>query len=207
MKKLNTLVLGFAVAMGLSSCIKDGDQFDPAAQFELERPIVRAYAEANLGNPRFHEETGIWYEVVAPGDGAYQYKLVSNPNNPSNRVIEAPDITVIYTGTLVETDVVVESNDDDGGDKKSLGNVPAAWQFAFLPEEILYDEDGELLDEPIKFANSGGLTEEGLTAGSVIRIVSPSFYIYGNQSVGSVPANSPMYYEIEVVAIEAPDAD
>src|SRR5690606_378272 len=107
MKKVNVLVLGALIAMGLSSCIKDGETYDPNAQYEIEKPIIEAYAKAHMINPQFHEETGIWFEEVITGDPeSYQYKATVNPSNPSQSTIEAPDITVKYTGRLVEDNTV-----------------------------------------------------------------------------------------------------
>lgn len=209
MKKLNTLVLGFAVAMGFSGCIDDGDSFDAAAQYELERPIVRQYALNYLTMPDSINILGaqLYYEVVNTGDPAsYQYKTVPNPNNPSQDMVELPDLTLIFEGSLIQSNDVVHSNEDAEGDEVSLSrnNLPTAWQAALLPQEIRYDEDGEPLSEPIEI---GGITRDGLKAGGIIRIVSPSYLLYGNSSFGNIPANSPMYYEIEVVNIEEPSSN
>jgi len=206
MKKLNVLVLGCVVAIAASSCIK-GDDFDPAAQYQIEKPLVEAYAMQYLDNPQFHEATGIWYEIVQPGDpSSYQYKVITDEINPSQSAIEAPVIFANYTGKLVQSNTVFDSNDDDEGAKFSLGGVIQAWVLAFLPKEIIYDEDGELLDEPVKYGGVGGFTQTGLTAGSVIRIVTPSQYAYAHQGQGSVPADAPLYFEITVLSVEAPDS-
>lgn len=202
MKKVNVLVLGLIVAAGLSSCMK-GDDFDPVAQAEAEKPVVEAYAKDKLMNPQFHELTGIWYEVESPGDpSSYNYKIINVPNS-SQSYPEAPNVWVNYTGRLVQTDVVFDSNDADEGVKLSLAQVIAAWQAAFFPKEILHDEDGNLLDEPFEF---GGLTPNGIKKGGVIHIVTPSHWAYGRGGQGSIPANAPLYFKIEVVDIKSPDA-
>src|SRR5690606_10521201 len=140
MKKLNVLVLGGVVAIAASSCIK-GDDFDPAAQYEIEKPLVEAYAMQHLDMPQFHEATGIWYEIVQPGDpSSYQYKVITDEINPSQSAIEAPVIFANYTGKLVQSNTVFDSNDKDEGAKFSLGSVIQAWVLAFLPKEIIYDE-------------------------------------------------------------------
>lgn len=202
MKKINILVLAL-VAVGLSSCIKDRETYDPNAQYELEKPAIEAYAKAHLMAPQFHEETGIWFEVITPGDlSSYQYKVIADPYNPSQSTIEPPVINVNYIGKLVEGNTVFDSDDD--GFEISLANVVSAWQFAFLPKEIRYDQDGDLLEEPVKFSGIGGLTTSGLGVGSVIRIVTPSLLAYRNQGQGKVPANAPLYFEIEVLEITPP---
>src|SRR5690554_2233749 len=203
MKKVNVLVLGLVMAMGLSSCIKDRETYDPDAQYQIEKPVIEEYALEYLDNPQFHEETGIWYEIITPGDpSSYQYKMVPDPYNSSQLTIEPPVITVNYTGRLVPANTVFDSEAD--GYEVSLAGVITAWQFAFLPKEIIYDEDGDLLEEPVKFSGVGGLTPNGLGVGAVIRIVTPSLLAYRNQGQGSVPANMPLYFEITVVDIEAP---
>jgi len=184
MKKITVLALGFMVAVGLSGCIKDRETFDPQAQYQIEKPIIEEYATTELSNPQFHEETGIWYQILNPGEsGSYEYKIVNNQ-------IEAPTITVKYSGWLLNG-TKFDENQTDAGFKRSLGGVITAWQIAFLPQEI----DGE---------DIGGLTVEGLQVGSKIRIVTPSYLAYGNQSSGNIPANSPLDFEIEVLDIVAP---
>ncbi len=195
-------MLGLVVAMGLSSCIKEGDSFDAAAQYELEKPIVEAYAKEHLDVPQYKDIQGvrIWFEVVEPGDPAsYQYKVGKSSSNPNQSVLIPAEAIVSYEGRLVNTNTVFESKEDQKFVIALNGIIPA-WQLAFLPDEFLYDDEGELLDEPIEF---GGLTEEGLKAGSVIRIVTPSFFAYQNVGQGSsIPANSPLYFEITVSEIE-----
>src|SRR5690606_29446487 len=120
MKKLNVLVLGFVVAIAASSCIK-GDDFDPAAQYELEKPLIEAYAMQHLDNPQFHEETGIWYEVINPGDPtSYQYKTTSDPNYPTQTSIEVPTVFANYMGRLVKSDTEFDSNDKEEGAEFAL---------------------------------------------------------------------------------------
>ena len=200
MKKVHVLVLGLIMIMALSSCMR-GDSFDPAAQAELEKPLVEAYAKEHLTNPQFHELTGIWYEVESPGDpSSYNYKIINVPNS-NQSYPEAPNVWVNYTGKLVQTNVVFDSDDKDEGVKLSLAQVIAAWQAAFFPEEILYDEDDNLLDEPFEF---GGITPNGIKKGGVIHIVTPSRWAYANSGQGSVPANAPLYFKIEVIDIESP---
>lgn len=196
MKKLNTLVLGLIVAMGVSSCIKEGETYDPQAQFELEKPVVEAYALEHLDYPQFHENTGIWYEIVEPGDSeSYQYKATTGSSGSLTPVI--PQAVISYEGRLVSNNSVFEAKEDQ--EAIIAQNVIAAWQAAFYPETIRYDDEGESLDEPLEF---GGLTADGLKAGSVIRIVTPSYWAYQNSSSGSIPANSPLYFQISVSEIE-----
>jgi len=198
MKKLNVLVLGCVVAIAAASCIKDGESFDANAQYQLEKPIVEAYAMEHLDNPDYKDIQGvrIWFEVLEPGDSeSYQYKV---DENSGQQVLVPATAIVSYEGRLVNNNTVFESKEDQEF-VISLNSIIPAWQLAFFPNKFRYDADGELLDEPIDF---GGLTEEGLKAGSVIRIVTPSYWAYQNSARGSIPANSPLYFEISVSELE-----
>ncbi len=186
MKKLNVLVLGLMVTIGVSSCIKDGETFDPAAQYQLEKPIIEEYAKANLSAPSFNESWGIWYEIIDPGEpGSYEYKVTSQGG------LEFPTVTVKYTGQLLDG-TVFDSRQEDEGVKLSLGgNIITAWPVAFFPQKI---EDNDV----------NGLTVSGLQKGAKIRFVTPSRWAYANQSSGKIPANSPLDFEIEVLDIVPP---
>lgn len=194
MKKINVLLLGCAIAVGMSSCIKDGETYDAAAQYEIEKPIVQAYAMEHLDNPNYKDIQGVrvWFEIVEPGDPAsYQYKV---SESSGQQLLVPAQATVSYEGRLVNTNAVFESKEDQKF-VISLNSIIPAWQLAFLPNKFRFDDEGELLEEPIEF---GGLTEDGLKVGSVIRIVTPSFWAYQNRAQGSIPANSPLYFEITV---------
>ena len=64
-----------------------------------------------------------------------------------------------------------------------------AWQIAFFPKKI-----GDL--------NLGGLTVKGLSKGTKIRIITPSYWAYQNMSNSKIPANSSLDFTIEVVDIK-----
>jgi len=199
MKKGNVLVLGALIAVGLSSCIKDGERYDPNAQYEIEKPLIETYAMEYLDNPDYKDFQGkrIWFEIVEPGEsGSYKYKVDENSGNPLFIPAEA---IASYEGRLVKTNTEFEAKEN----QKfiiALNSIIPAWQIAFLPNELRYNEDGDLLEESFEF---GGLTEEGLQPGSIIRIVTPSYWAYQNQPQGSaIPANSPLYFEITVSEIK-----
>jgi len=191
MRKANVLVLGALIALGLSSCIKDGETFDWRAQYEIEKPIIEEYAKTHMNAPQLHETTGIWYEIVSPGEtGSFTYKA------------SFPTVYVNYVGELLNGDEF-DSDDSAAGAKFSISNngIIPAWQIAFFPKEIKFDEKGEPLDKPIEF---GGITSEGLQKGAVIKFVTPSYLAYGQQNSNTVPANSPLYFEVKVIDIEDP---
>ena len=198
MKKANVLVLGALIAMGFSSCIKDGETYDPTAQYEIEKPLIEAYVAEHMTNPEYKDVSGfrVYFEIIEEGTpDSYKYKVTENAGNPA---LVPAEVIASYEGRLVSDNSAFESKED----QKFIvpNNVIAAWQLAFLPNKLRYDDNGELLDEPITF---GGLTEEGLQAGSVIRIVTPSYWAYQNVSQGNdIPANSPLYFEISVSEIK-----
>ena len=200
MKKINVWVLAALIATGLSSCIKDGETYDPAAEYEIEKPLIEAYVDEHLDVPQYKDIQGfrIYFEIIDPGNpGSYQYKVGQHPNNPAQQVIIPAEAIVSYEGRLVKGNQAFETKEDV--EFIIPGNVIDAWLLAFMPDEIRYDEEGQLLDEPIEF---GGLTDEGLQPGSVIRIVTPSYWAYRNTSPDpSIPANSPLYFEITVSEI------
>ncbi|MEC3880497.1 FKBP-type peptidyl-prolyl cis-trans isomerase [Parapedobacter sp. 10938] len=190
MKKIHVLMLGAFVALGLSSCIKEGEPYDREAQYALEKPVIEEYVLANMPGAMEHEETGVWYEIVEPGEpGSFNYKTTY------------PNVYVNYVGELLDG-TEFDSDDSESGAKLPLGNMIGAWQLVFFPTEIRYDENGELLPETFKF---GGLLPDGLQKGAKIRFVTPSFFAYAQQGRGTIKPNSPLYFEIEVVDIEDPN--
>lgn len=190
MRKLNFLVLAF-IATAFTACMKDTEPFDYEAQFEREKGIISDYVETNIPNASFNESTGIWFEVLAPGEAdSYQYKFVNEGNS-----LEAPIVRVKYTGVLLDG-TQFDAVTDNEGMRMSLSGVIAAWQYAFFPSDMFKD-DGELVEV-------GGLTASGLKKGSKIRFVTPSLWAYREYGQGKVPANAPLDFTVEILEIEAP---
>lgn len=206
MKKLTLLVLGVIAAVSFSGCLRDGETFDPAAQYELERPIIAQYA-TDSGFTDYHDVQGVrmYYRILNAGNPeSYRYKAIPNTQVPGGYQMEFPKLKLRYSGKLLSSNTVVHKNQKDEGDEISMLNIPLAWAYALAPRQIRYDKDNNPIQQPIEV---GGITSEGLKAGARIRIVSPSYLLYGNNSLGQIPANSPMYYEIEVVDIDEPDSN
>ncbi|WP_159633371.1 FKBP-type peptidyl-prolyl cis-trans isomerase [Sphingobacterium composti Ten et al. 2007 non Yoo et al. 2007] len=175
------------------SCAKEQEIFDPIAQFETEKPLIKSYANTNYPNMVYSSDTtGIWYEIVNPGTaGSYEYKVVDTLNYYGQQVkaLRIPTITVKYTGKLISDNTVFDSNQSTTGFTSKLNGLISAWQIAFVPQSI-------------GSSSFGGLTSKGLQKGSIIRIVTPSYYAYGNSNNGKIPANSPLFFEIEVLDIK-----
>ena len=190
MKKGKVLVLGALIALGLSSCIKDTEPYDGQGHLAAEAPIIEKYVEEHMPNAQYHEPTGIWYEVVSEGDGElFEYRNIF------------PIVHVNYTGELLDGREF-DSDDSEEGVKMNLGGIIPAWQWVFLPTEVLYDPNGDKLDNPLEF---DGIFANGLQKGSVVRFVTPSPWAYRDQSNGIIQPNSPLYFEVKLVDIEYPD--
>jgi FKBP-type peptidyl-prolyl cis-trans isomerase FkpA len=82
------LLILFVVVAGLSSCSKDSDDtFDTAAQAATDDASIQAYLKANNITTAVHDPTGLYYQIVTPGTGAYP--------------TAASTATVNYTGKLL----------------------------------------------------------------------------------------------------------
>lgn len=186
MKKLGLLLVGFIAVGSFSSCMKT-DNFDPSVQYEIEKVLIEEYVQENLPAAQFHEESGIWYQLMGVGDQtAYEYKIV-------NERLEIPIVTVKYTGRLLNGSIFddLDLTKYPNGIDFSLNGVISAWPLVFFPQKI-----GE--------NDVGGIMPQGLFPGARIRFVTPSYLGYGNQQWGNIPANSPLDFTIEVIDVRAP---
>lgn len=175
------------------SCAKE-EMFDPIDQFETEKPLIKSYANTNYPEMVYsNDETGIWYELIEQGEeDSYEYKTQEVINNYGQTVkaIKMPTITIRYTGKLISNNSVFDSNIDKSEPLVSkLDELIPAWYFTFIPKSI-------------GSSQFSGLTPKGLQKGSVIRIITPSYYGYGNRNMGTIPPNSPLFFEIEVLDIK-----
>lgn len=208
MKHINKLFfLIFGVVILLAACNKNDDLDRIAEEQRLQdsienarrkklideqAPLLRAYVEDpqnEFSNPVLDTTTGIWFEVLQPGQqDSYTYKLSTNG-------LVAPTVEVKYKGQLLNG-TVFDETDETSTNKKtlkiSLAQVITAWQFAFLPRSI--DYNGQSF--PIT-----GLSQHGLKKESKIRFVTPSPWGYDTDARDKIPANSPLVFEIEVVDI------
>lgn len=210
-KTLRFAAIALAMTMGLSSCMKNNDYFDPNAQWELEKTIIKEFVEADpsLSGAKMHEETGIWYQVITEGErgeNTFTYTAIDTIVNtgPSIRVIA--DAIVEYEGKLLDGTIFDETTKAEGDSLRievalagsNFMSVIPAWIYSFMPEKItveLEKEDNKTIDLGIIFA-------DGLQAGDKVRIITPSAYAYGNFGQGKVPANSPLDFTIKVIDVK-----
>lgn len=183
MKKLGLLLVGLIAVGSFSACMK-GDNYDPAVQYEIEKPLIAEYAQEHLPNAVFNETWGVWYELTSIGDASqYEYKIVNN-------YLEYPTVRIKYSGRLLNGTQFDASTAAEGVTFSLSGLIPA-WQVAFFPNQV----NGE--DIP-------GLTSHGLYPGAKIRFVTPSYLAYENRQNGSIPPNSPLDFTIEVLDVSSP---
>lgn len=189
----------FSFILLFSACSDNKDTFDPVAQLETEKPVIEAYVKKNYPNAVQHQNTGIWYEVIeSPTEVDYEYPLKDTLNQ---KWIWTQGV-INYKGKLVSNGTVFDQTKDPSvGTELPLymsltsgqGSVITAWLMAFYPKKYMNGTQ-EL--------NLGMIFENGAQKGAKFRIITPSYYAYGNRSAGSIPANSPLEFEIEVLKLE-----
>ena len=82
------LLILFVVVAGLSSCSKDStDNFDAGAQAATDDANIQAYLKTNNITTAVHDPSGLYYQVVTPGTGAYP--------------VTTSKVTVNYVGKLL----------------------------------------------------------------------------------------------------------
>lgn len=212
MRKVQLCVFAFLSTLFiLASCSKNDDFDYEAAEKEKQRrdsienvrvkglianqaASLKTFAEANMPGATLIDSLGIWFVVDAAGDeNSYKYTI----NNYGE--ILAPTVTVKYKGTLLDGSIFDQTEEGKTADFSLASNLIAAWKIAFLPKSITLNGN----TYPVI-----GLTNTGLKKGSKIRFVTSSPYAYDRSEVKDVsgavkiPANSPLYFEIEVVNIK-----
>lgn len=224
--KMKTLFKPFIVllcaAVTFSSCMKDTSAEDEARQREQEEKILAQFeadAEAieefiSLSeNPSGWQEDdidfsfptigetikrGFWFEVLVdpiPEEGEEEYEYKLNQNNTSNLPVVLPEVKVTYSVSSLEGEVYQSGEEKLIDLATFISNTEvfnATWYYSFIPKSIEYNEqDYEV----------GGLTAKGLRKGSEIRVLAPSYFAFGENKVGDIPANSPLLYEFKVLDI------
>lgn len=202
--RLGSVVL--ATVVGFSSCMKEGDYFDPAEQYQIEKPIIEEYVKTTEGleDAKLDTNSGIWYKVIKKGERVDGQETPYEIQEYQGREAIVAAAVVKYEGRLVSDGTVFEKTTKTEGDSIALelnlytgnGSFILGWMMAFFPKTI--EIDGKDYDYGIVF-------EDGLNTGDEIRIVVPSGYAYGNRSQGKIPANSPLDFKIEVLSAEKLD--
>ncbi|ULT22330.1 hypothetical protein KUH03_23105 [Sphingobacterium sp. E70] len=146
MKKfLSPLFLGIAaLALFTVSCSKSEDApvYDAEGQFKTDSTLLKNYVDSKYPNAQYDSEKGIWYEILAEGEGNYQYKIVDTLNAKLFKV----QPTVKYTGRLLNGSIFDQTETDKTASFEILTNtgyyypfestIIPAWTFAFAPKKI-----------------------------------------------------------------------
>lgn len=207
MKQLLRLGSGvLATVVGLSSCMKEGDYFDSAAQYQIEKPIIEEYVKSTEGleDAKLDTNTGIWYKVIKKGEREERQEYPYEIQEYQGREAIVAAAVVKYEGRLVSDGTVFEKTTKTEGDSIALeldlytgeSNYISAWMRAFFPKTIKVNN---------KDVDFGIIFEDGLNTGDEVRIVVPSMHAYGNSSRGKIPANSPLDFKIEVLSAKKLD--
>src|SRR5690606_2294932 len=121
------LLLALA-ALSFASCSKNSDyDYDKAReQARIEDSLnniriqeviaeqalsLEKFAKEKFDNPVFNDSLGIWFDIIAPGEAKpFDYKI-------SSQGVMAPDVTVIYKGTLLDGTVFDQSDKESTTEK------------------------------------------------------------------------------------------
>lgn len=186
LKKWTGLIALISI-FSFSACNKTSEIFDFEEQYEMEKPVIEQHALQHLNEAQFDENSGIWFEIIAPGEpGSYEYRIIRNEIGQDQLVY--PKVTIQYEGKLLNGSVF-DKNEDPAGIEFPLNGLIQAWQIAFFPIKINEDQ-------------VNGLTAAGLQKGAKIRFITPSMWAYGNQQNGTIPPNSPLDFTITVLDIK-----
>lgn len=224
MKNLFSILSAVALlATSFTACNKS-DDFDPQKQleefkkeetrtdsiFSAQKLLIEEYKNTNFTAPiedtvtyRFNYidkkiKRGIWYEIISqPTDNSYEYKgqLVNDVYGSYFAPI-LPKVKLKYTAKLLNGTVVGQETTGSDFDFKTMSNniYNRAWEIAFVPYSIQYNGEKRIF---------GGLTANGLKKGSKIKMITPSPWAFHNRAIGTtIPANSPLVYEFEVLEIQ-----
>ncbi len=102
--------------------------------------------------------------------------------------------------------------EEGNGPEIKAGDVVTVNYSGYLKDGTKFDSSIER-DQPFTFTVGKGMVikgwDEGLTLlkkGSKARLVLPPDLAYGQRSMGKIPANSTLYFDIQVVDVKAPAA-
>ena len=210
-KTLLYITMAFSLIVSLVSCNNKNDFDFEAAQKEQQRrdsienvrikgliekqaAELKAFADEKLPGATLIDSLGIWFRVDAVGqEDSYTYRP-----HPSGGIV-APEVTVKYKGRLLNGTIFDQTDEKEPTRTFPLNRTIKAWQIAFLPKEIKYNGNKYSLL---------GLTNTGLKKNSKIKFVTSSPWAYDIQELKdkegkvTIPANSPLYFEIEVIDIK-----
>lgn len=194
---LGKLLVVAVLALGFVSCMKDDmDMFDANEQFRLDSIAIRDYVNAKGIDAQRDPSTGIWYEILSDEDSApYTYTLKDTMGYDYVWF----NARIRYEGKLLNGTTFDKFDADTGINMliasrldnfyPSSSTLIPAWIFTFVPDKI---QDYSL----------NGIFTNGLQPKTKVRIITPSHWAYQNRANGSIPANSPLEFIIDVLDIQ-----
>ncbi len=157
--KIGSRVLAVAaLALSLAGCVKGDEPCNDKTPTQ-EAPAMQAYASSK-GYAMTSTPEGIYYEIINGGSGATP--------TPTSKVF------VTYTGKLISTDAVFDSQTDHTKTGWTLNGLIPGWQLA-LP---LIKKGGQL------------------------RVIIPSSLAYGCNGYLSIPGNAVLFFELTLVDVQ-----
>jgi len=117
MRKFRYILVLFCIAAGFAACKKSSSSnFDVAAQLAADTAAIRAYIVKN-NIPALKHESGVFYQIIAPGNGNVEYK-------PSTLV------TAHYSGRILGSTTTFDSSEGKDPIRFALGGpIITGWQI------------------------------------------------------------------------------
>lgn len=172
LRAFSLIVIGFVL---LTACNQDSGLFDPEKQKERDiETLQKHFAEKGL-SPQYHNK-GLFYIIHEPGSG---------------RIPTAGNTLVVnYTGYFLDGSVF-DTNLEQVARTAGIFNparsyVPFTFRFRDNPPRVI-----EGWDIGFEFLKENGRATLFLTSGLG----------YGNRSVGSIPPNSILVFDVELLQV------
>jgi FKBP-type peptidyl-prolyl cis-trans isomerase FkpA len=116
MRKFRYILILLCLAAGFTACKKSSNSnFDVAAQLAADTTAIRAYIVKN-NIPAIKHESGIFYQIIAPGNGNVEYK-------PSTIV------NAHYSGRVLGSTTTFDTTEGKAPVDFALGGVITGWQI------------------------------------------------------------------------------
>jgi FKBP-type peptidyl-prolyl cis-trans isomerase len=113
----NLVLLGGLFLVLLAACSKDKDVYDPGPQLTKDMATIKAYLTAHNLTATLDSSTGIYYNIVASGNGVDSVKYFGTT------------VDVLYTGRLMADSSVFDSTTGTTTRNFTYNNVIGGWQF------------------------------------------------------------------------------
>lgn len=175
MRKLSVFV--FAIVGLLTGCVSDDENMQII--FERDLAEIEKYVNANpIPSVK---------ELIDNGTGIRIYW--TSVSNSGNKADVSDTVSVNYTGKLLDNRVF----------DTSVESVARANSIFVSSRKY----------EPLRYPIGFGFTLPGfeyailkMEQGDKATVIMPSLYAYGSEAVGSIPKNSPLVFELDLVEVK-----